>query len=185
MRELKLLVLPRGVFQMLGTRRCVCLVLACLATSCFVATSASQYRARPTETPCTSDYDCAYGNKCIKERLAFDGVCCEILDRSGVRQVRPPSPESLDAGGDPSVLQAKCRSDYDCVYGQRCLKGQFQYDGVCADTVNQYGVKDYSAPNPGSLGPGGSGQCQFDTQCSVGFRCYKQGYSLYGHCVRR
>lgn len=77
-----------------------------------------------------------------------------------------------------------CSSDFACRYGQKCVKEQFQMNGYCADVVDEYGNKTYDhAPDTNSVGPGDPSQCQFDTDCAIGFHCIK-GRGIYGTCLK-
>ena len=79
-----------------------------------------------------------------------------------------------------------CWSDYDCQYGEKCMKAQFQPTGYCAKVVNQYGLPaPYYLPKPDSILPGGRGQCSFDTDCPIMFYCAKEAGALTGACLKR
>ena len=115
--------------------------------------------APSSATPCSYDHECmGAGRRCLKADYAMTGVC----------------------GSAPK----KCSSDYDCDYGKRCIKGQFAFEGVCVQPVSSYGAPTYSPPNPNSIGPGREGNCTYDTECTPGFKCFKQNYSLTGHCIK-
>lgn len=79
--------------------------------------------------------------------------------------------------------KTSCTSDFSCGMGQRCVKGYLKSYGYCARAVNSAGVPDYSGPEPASIGPEQRQGCSFDTECTPGFRCDKQG-TLYGRCVK-
>lgn len=84
----------------------------------------------------------------------------------------------------PSVLVDKqCTSDFSCGIGFTCVKAPMMSDGVCMKSVNEYGIQQYNMPSGESIGPNTdpTGQCQFDTQCPVGFRCDTK----YKACVRK
>lgn len=76
-----------------------------------------------------------------------------------------------------------CSSDYGCPAGQRCAKDSLQMQGVCAQTVTQYGTPTYSQPDPNSTGPG-KGECSFNTDCPIGFKCVKNSGGLRGNCMK-
>lgn len=78
-----------------------------------------------------------------------------------------------------------CSSDYSCGTGEACLKQQYQTTGTCATKVNGYGTQTYSPPSPGSVGPkmDDDNMCSFDTDCSIGFTCKKNG-GIKGYCMR-
>ena len=58
--------------------------------------------------------------------------------------------------------------------GAKCVKAEYRSEGYCAKAVDQYGIPTFSEPNPNSVGPGAQGQCQFSTDCPVGFQCEKE-----------
>lgn len=82
-----------------------------------------------------------------------------------------------------------CYSDYDCGYGNRCVKpaGSYSLSGSCVTITDQYGNKDYNADK--NWGRGGYGaktvdSCQWNTDCNIGFKCMKEAGQLYGLCVK-
>jgi len=77
-----------------------------------------------------------------------------------------------------------CYSDFDCDYGSACVKGQFEVKGFCAKKVDDTGLPTYTPPDPDSVGPGGEGNCQFNTDCPVGFKCWKEAGKIYGYCMK-
>jgi hypothetical protein len=103
-------------------------------------------------------------------------------------QASPPSNSAWTPQApttSPSVLSTEkpCASDYACGSGYQCVKGPLQSQGVCMKSVNEYGNQEYKSPRPDSVGPNMDidGQCQFDTQCPVSFRCD----STLKACVKR
>jgi hypothetical protein len=91
---------------------------------------------------------------------------------------------ALALGFATAAIAQKCSSDYDCDYGSKCVKDQFAFEGICAQKVNKYDIPVYTPPDPNSIKPGGKGDCQFDTQCPVGFECVKGDGQIYGHCMK-
>jgi len=77
-----------------------------------------------------------------------------------------------------------CASDFECMYGSKCLKGFGQMQGACAQAVDQLGVPTFAPPSTESVMPGQGGDCSFDTECSIGFRCLKPPAQLRGFCVK-
>lgn len=92
------------------------------------------------------------------------------------------SPPPLYTPPAPVLVSNSCSSDYDCGSGRACVKGEMQMRGVCATTVNRYGTQTYEPPRP-NVGPGTRGDCRFDTDCTVGWRCEKGG-GISGTCLR-
>lgn len=92
------------------------------------------------------------------------------------------------ASGSPAPTapgRSSCRSDYECAYGFACVKAPFALEGYCAQKVNEYGTPTYAPPSSTSVAPGGPGQCGFDADCPVGFRCAIERGALRGACLRR
>jgi hypothetical protein len=83
----------------------------------------------------------------------------------------------------PTVQVSECSSDYQCTYGQHCVKGPMQSKGLCVQTVNQYGQPIQSQPRNNSFQPNISpiGQCTFNSECPIGFECN----SRIEICVKR
>lgn len=78
-----------------------------------------------------------------------------------------------------------CSSDFQCGFGNVCVKDQFAVRGRCAKAVNEFGNPTNPMPRLDSVNPGGTGQCSFDTECPVGFACRKSSGQLTGHCFKR
>jgi hypothetical protein len=77
-------------------------------------------------------------------------------------------------GTTPSFQQATgCSNDYQCGTGMKCIKAPLSSTGVCLKPVNEFGFPQQTTPDPNSVFPNMnlSGQCQFDTDCSIGFKC--------------
>jgi hypothetical protein len=83
----------------------------------------------------------------------------------------------------PAPRASGCSNDYECGFGNVCVKQQFSVEGTCARAVDRNGIPTYTPPRSDSVGPGGAGECAFDTECPVGFRCIK-GSALRGHCMK-
>lgn len=77
-----------------------------------------------------------------------------------------------------------CSNDYGCSYGSTCVKDQFKMQGFCAKKVDAYGIQTLTPPNPDSVYLGGEGDCSFDTDCPIGFKCVKGQGQLKGYCLK-
>ena len=71
----------------------------------------------------------------------------------------------------PAILWAGCTSDFDCGFGQKCVKAPYSMSGQCMEEVDRYGTKQYNPPNTNSFGTKSEGSCRFDTDCPIGFSC--------------
>ncbi|MCK5073283.1 MAG: hypothetical protein KAQ98_07640 [Bacteriovoracaceae bacterium] len=84
--------------------------------------------------------------------------------------------------------QKTCYNDFDCGYGNKCVKaeGSYKLKGICVVPVNEYGQRDHSNSynNWGKGTPTEITSCQFDLDCSVGFRCKKRHGEIYGICTK-
>lgn len=99
----------------------------------------------------------------------------------------PPSYSPPPARYRSRVLaeESRCRSDFECGIGRVCVKPPYSYTGTCAIPVNEYGTPVPGVLRHDSIGPGEpKGQCSWDSDCPVGFRCTKANGQLYGHCMR-
>ena len=82
-----------------------------------------------------------------------------------------------------------CQTDYDCGYGNKCVKpsGSYSLEGNCVVMTNQFGQQDYKASYQGwgsGNQPAQVRSCQFNTDCGVGFRCFKEDGQIYGLCSK-
>jgi hypothetical protein len=82
-----------------------------------------------------------------------------------------------------SINLLACSSDYDCDIGNSCVKELYSSEGVCMKNVDEFGIPDYSMPDPDSIGPNmdNEGGCTFNTDCPIGFECS----SKYKICIKR
>lgn len=87
-----------------------------------------------------------------------------------------------------SVNSFSCRTDYDCGYGNKCVKpdGSYSLTGTCVVPSNEYGQRDYSNSynNWGNGQPTNVSSCQFNSDCGYGFKCLKESGQIYGLCSR-
>jgi len=77
--------------------------------------------------------------------------------------------------------QKSCISDFDCRFGEQCVKAPFKLRGICMQSVDDFGIRQYPAPDPDSFMPKLEGDCQFDIDCPIGFYCHP----YYKACVKR
>ncbi len=92
---------------------------------------------------------------------------------SALQNSAPPPQQPL-----PTVQAVpKCSNDFECDYGNACVKDSGAFQGVCAKVTNAYGIPTYQAPRSDSIGPG-TGDCSFDTDCGPGWRCQKTSGGL-------
>lgn len=77
----------------------------------------------------------------------------------------------------------ECSSDFSCGIGYTCVKAPLKTSGVCMKSVDEYGLRQFNTPSTQSVGPNLDlqGQCQFDTDCPVAFRCDR----TYKACIKR
>lgn len=63
----------------------------------------------------------------------------------------------------------------------RCVKSPYKTYGVCMKSVNEYGTQQYDLPRLDSINPKYEGDCDFDTDCPIGFYCHRK----FKVCVKR
>ncbi len=75
-----------------------------------------------------------------------------------------------------------CSSDFECGFGNVCVKSNFSASGRCMRAVNEYGSPNYSPPRTDSVMPKlpNRSDCKFVTDCPPGFTCDTSS----GTCVR-
>ena len=66
--------------------------------------------------PCSSDYGCRYGQKCVKAPYKSRGVCMDVVDQYGIKQYRQPNANSIG----PNLGREQCRFNTDCSIGFKC-----------------------------------------------------------------
>lgn len=78
-----------------------------------------------------------------------------------------------------------CTSDYNCSYGNKCVKASGDYgQGVCVKPVDSYGNRDYNVNYGGGAGPTTVEGCSYNTDCDIGFSCMKRSGSMRGICMK-
>ncbi len=75
------------------------------------------------------------------------------------------------------VVAPSCSSDFDCGFGNVCVKRPYSFSGFCARAVDDTDTPTYQAPRGDSIGPG-QRECYFSTECPFGFTCAE------GHCLQ-
>jgi hypothetical protein len=105
---------------------------------------------------------------------AFQGV--------GQSMQSQPTAGSANTSSAPTQRSSECSNDYQCGYGNVCVKSNYSMSGVCMRAVNSYGVPTYQAPAPESVEvkTPSSTDCRFSTDCPIGFACDSNS----GACVR-
>lgn len=66
-----------------------------------------------------------------------------------------------------------CKSDFDCGSGNSCVKAPFKSTGTCLKKVDEYGLPTLNGPDADSLMTPIEGQCDFDLDCPITFKCHK------------
>ena len=83
-----------------------------------------------------------------------------------------------------SVPSLACHSDFDCGFGNQCLKPAGSYGaGMCMVSVNQYGNQTFEYRKQQYKAQEVE-RCSWDTDCAYGEYCVKRSNDLYGVCVR-
>lgn len=85
-------------------------------------------------------------------------------------------PQEFQSSYSVPQVQNGCTNDLECGGTLKCVKPPLSSTGQCVQPVNNFGTPINTLPNPSSALPNLStqGQCQFDTQCPVSFKCNQQ-----------
>lgn len=113
-----------------------------------------------------------------RKRAAMMAVAAGLQAGGNAMANAPPSSATAQA---PAV--AGCSSDYECGFGNACMKDSGAFRGICARSVDANGLPTFQGPNSSSIGAG-AGSCSFDTDCSIGFKCVKTSGGLRGNCLK-
>jgi len=89
-------------------------------------------------------------------------------------------PSAINQQRTQSKVFAGCSSDFSCGSGNVCVKAPFESTGTCMKSVDSHGLPTHNAPRADSINVNTEGQCKFDTDCAIGFRCD----SKYKACVK-
>ena len=85
-----------------------------------------------------------------------------LAHKYGSSAVEPYGAKNEDEG---------CRSDFQCGSGKSCVKAPLKSTGVCLTQVDDYGLPTLRSPDANSLLSPITGQCDFDAECPVSFKC--------------
>jgi hypothetical protein len=80
----------------------------------------------------------------------------------------------------PGYVCGDCISNIECGIGFRCVKAPYSTSGACMKLVDEFGIQQYDLPRLDSGLPRLEGDCPFDTDCPIGFRCHMK----YKTCVK-
>lgn len=91
----------------------------------------------------------------------------------------PSSPSALRLRGptnsptDGQQGSHGCSSDFQCPFGNVCVKPNFSSTGTCMRSVNEFGGATYNMPRLDSVGPKlpNPTDCNYTMSCPIGFRC--------------
>jgi hypothetical protein len=99
------------------------------------------------------------------------------------RNLQATSTSSSSSAPSAATARPKeCNSDFECTYGEKCVKPNYSGTGSCMKAVNNYGLPQYDLPRLNSVGPKtpSRSDCSYDTQCPIGFKCDSKS----GACVK-
>lgn len=123
-------------------------------------------------------------NKATADQQTIDAVILSLsyivdttLYYKYAHQHQPPPPIAYKP---TAQVDSGCSSDFACGSGYSCIKAPFQSSGVCMKSVNAQGVPVYNTPKSDSIRINTQGQCRFDTDCPIGFKCDQ----TYNACVK-
>ena len=77
-----------------------------------------------------------------------------------------------------------CMNDAGCPIGTKCVKpnGSLSLEGTCVQPTDQWGMPQHDTTQ--EYEPRKVKECQWDTDCKIGYSCYKKQGELVGMCVK-
>lgn len=78
---------------------------------------------------------------------------------------------ALEPYGEKS--EEGCKSDFSCGTGKYCVKAPLESTGTCLKRVDEYGLPTFEGPDVDSYQTPIGGQCDFDLDCPITFKCDK------------
>lgn len=93
----------------------------------------------------------------------------------------PGSSRTRGSAAADALAAKRCSSDFDCSFGDRCVKPQFESNGVCLKAVDSDGLPIFRGPSSNSIGVETDKRCYSDADCPVTFRCDAK----LNACIRR
>ncbi|GFO67505.1 hypothetical protein GMLC_10840 [Geomonas limicola] len=122
--------------------------------------------------------------KAISDQNIIDAVILSlayIVDTSLYYQYAHDYHQPIAISYKPTAkVDIGCSSDFACGTGYSCVKEPFKSSGVCMKSVSPQGLPAYNTPRPESIFIPTQGQCRFNTDCPIGFRCDDK----YKTCVK-
>jgi hypothetical protein len=116
-----------------------------------------------------------------ERRRRSAAIAAAFQNMNSSLQATSPS-SSTPAASGVAARPKECNSDFECTYGEKCVKPNYSGSGSCMKAVNNYGLPQYEAPSLKSVGPKMPlrSDCSYDTQCPIGFKCDSKS----GACVK-
>lgn len=104
-------------------------------------------------------------------------------DYSSIGEEQNPNTSSFGGGVSSNTYESSCSSDFSCGLGEKCIKRPGSSSGICMKSVNEYGIQNNDLPNvnSGGLRNFDDKDCNFSTDCPIGFTCDM----TYKVCVKR
>lgn len=96
------------------------------------------------------------------------------LQNANKQHTNTYSPPSYNSS---SSSDSGCTSDYSCGVGYKCVKPQYNSEGICMKSVDSNDIQQFNSPQ-NNVGPNMNKQCTFNTDCAIGFSC------VSGNCVK-
>lgn len=114
----------------------------------------------------------------LERRFEIDLRRAEMQDRASAAALSAAAREMNESmqrqnhGRDTDTMASdSCRSDFDCGYGNACVKPYAGTSGFCARRVNEVGVPTLEGPRLDSLGPRTDPGCVSSGECPIGYSC--------------
>lgn len=76
---------------------------------------------------CINDFSCDFGEKCLKPEggVSVEGICAKVVNKFGGQDF------NYQKTTDWSAKVKACQSQFDCQFGESCLKKNHEIKGVC------------------------------------------------------
>jgi hypothetical protein len=133
----------------------------------------SAIRALGKEVPSADLLAQQQDNKAVADQKIINAIILSLsylADTTLYYQYAHQPPPPIAYKPTPQV-DSGCSSDFACRSGYSCIKAPFQSSGVCMKSVNTQGLPVYNTPKSDSIYINTQGQCRFDTDCPIGFKC--------------
>jgi len=129
--------------------------------------------------------NCSQYVRAVQDRQRYEALRAEdpSLAAKELEVQQRQANGAVVGGSEVATNSHSCVSDISCGTGYRCVKPLYRASGTCMREVDSMGLPtlNYRTPHSSSIDINTKRQCEFSTDCPIGFDCDR----TYWVCVKR